>query len=228
VSRNDGAVKQFASMANRVAGGVGASSDDASALKVLKACYELLQANDFTYQHPPALTDQSVSFDPKRVQNVKFPRETMRDRSGTCIDLAILYAAMANAVGLEAHLALIPGHCFPVIKLPSGRLAGVETTGIQGGRRTGSAAFARVQPYADDEYAKATADGRIYEIDVRALWTRGISNPEMEELPPDILERWGISEEGRPGPRPPGRPTSDRPPPGPTRSGPAGGPRQKR
>src|SRR5262249_55321960 len=94
VSRNDGAIKQFATMANRMAGGVGANTDDGSAIKVLRACYELLQANDFTYQHPPTLTDRTVSFDAKDVQNVKFPRDTVRDKSGTCIDLAILYAAM--------------------------------------------------------------------------------------------------------------------------------------
>ncbi|MAG56224.1 MAG: hypothetical protein CMJ83_08040 [Planctomycetes bacterium] len=74
--------------------------------------------NDFTYQHPPALTDNSVSFEPARVQNVKFPRDVIRDRSGTCIDLAILYASMANAIGLEAYLCVVPGPCFPVIKMP--------------------------------------------------------------------------------------------------------------
>jgi len=202
VSRNDGAVKQFAAMANRTAGGVGAGADDASAMRALRACYELLVRNDFTYQHPPALKDRSVSFDPQDVQNVKFPRETMRDRSGTCIDLAILYAAMVHSIGLEPRLALIPGHCFPLVKLPSGRIAGVETTGIGGGSRTGALSFDRVQPIGDQEYAKAQQDGRLYEIDVRALWTSGMANPEMEELPADILERWGISEEGRGGPHP--------------------------
>ncbi len=210
VTRNDPVVKQFAAMANRMAGGVGATSDQASAERVLRACYELLQRNDFSYQHPPALLDKSVSFDAKTIQNVKLPRETIRDRSGTCIDLAILYAAMINALGLEPHLALIPGHCFPVIRMPDKKLYAVEVTGVQGGLRTGSADFDRVYAYGLEELQKAVADGRIYLLDLHELWTKGIANPEIEDLPPDILQRWGINEEGRGGPTPgpgPGTPT---------------------
>jgi hypothetical protein len=199
---NDPVVKQFASMANRMAGGVGANTDQASAVRVLRACYELLQRNDFSYQHPPALLDKSVSFDAKTVQNVKLPRETIRDRSGTCIDLAILYAAMINALGLEPHLALIPGHCFPVVRMPDKKLYAVEVTGVQGGLRTGSADFDRVYAYGLEELQKAVADGRIYLLDLHELWTKGIANPEIEDLPPDILQRWGINEEGRGGPTP--------------------------
>lgn len=202
VTRNDPVVKQFAAMANRMAGGVGANTDQASAVRVLRACYELLQRNDFSYQHPPALLDKSVSFDAKTVQNVKLPRETIRDRSGTCIDLAILYAAMINALGLEPHLALIPGHCFPVVRMPDKKLYAVEVTGVQGGLRTGSADFDRVYAYGLEELQKAVADGRIYLLDLHDLWTKGIANPEIEDLPPDILQRWGITEEGRGGPTP--------------------------
>ncbi|MFO0931355.1 MAG: hypothetical protein U1E39_01450 [Planctomycetota bacterium] len=211
VTRNDPVVKQFASMANRMAGGVGANTDQASAVRVLRACYELLQRNDFSYQHPPALLDKSVSFDAKTVQNVKLPRETIRDRSGTCIDLAILYAAMINALGLEPHLALIPGHCFPVVRMPDKKLYAVEVTGVQGGLRTGSADFDRVYAYGLEELQKAVADGRIYLLDLHELWTKGIANPEIEDLPPDVLQRWGINEEGRGGPTPgPGpTPTAD-------------------
>jgi hypothetical protein len=203
VSRNDAVVKQLAAMANRMAGGLGATTDDETAARVLAACYELLRANDFTYQHPPALLDKTVSFDVRQVQNVKFPRDTIRDRSGTCIDLAILYAAMANALGLEPHLALVPGHCFPVVRLPqSQQLVGVEVTGLQGGLRHGSAPFEQVLPKGTEELKEAMEDGRLYLIDLRDLWTRGMANPELDELPADVLERWGIQETGR------GRPTS--------------------
>ena len=113
----------------------------------MRELYEILRANDFTYQHPPALSDKQLSFDIQRVQNVKFPRDVIRDRSGTCIDLAILYASMVNAVGLEPHLALIPGHCFPVVRLPGGQLVAVEATGLAGGLRFGSAGFAKMEPW---------------------------------------------------------------------------------
>lgn len=197
VTRNDPVVKQFAAMANRLAGGVGASTDAASALQVLGACYELLLRNDFTYQHPPALLDRSVSFDPKMIQNVKLPRETLRDRSGTCIDLAILFAAMANALGLEPSLMLVPGHCFPVVRTPDGKWHGVEVTGVRGGQRTGAVAFDAVHAHGNKQIEQAMTDGRYYRIDLHDLWTKGVANPEIEDLPADILERWGISEAGR-------------------------------
>lgn len=208
VSRNDPIVHQMAAMANRLAGGVGALTDDESALKVLRACYDLLRANDFTYQHPPTLADRSVSFDLRQVQNVKFPRDVVRNRSGTCIDLAILYAAMANSIGLDPYLALIPGHCFPFVKLPGGNLFAVETTGVGGGIRYGSLDFDRATAIGNQELANADADGRIHVIKVRDNWTRGISNPELEDFPPDILEKWGIKEEGRGTPSGPVPPAS--------------------
>lgn len=204
VSRNDLVIKQLAAMANRIAGGVAASESDETAGRALAACYELLRRNDFTYQHPPALVDKTISFDVRQVQNVKFPREVVRDRSGTCIDLAILYAAMINAIGLEPHLALIPGHCFPVVKAPSGKLYGIEVTGLGGGLKGGSAEFLPMLEKGTQELKDAAEDGRLYLIDVRDLWTRGVANPELDELPADILERWGIKEEGRGQPTAPG------------------------
>ena len=211
VSRDDPVVKRMAAMANRLAGGLGASTDDASAVKVLAACYDLLRANDFTYQHPASLLDKSVSFDVRQVQHVKLPRDVIRDRSGTCIDLAILLAAMGNALGLEPHLALIPGHCFPVFRLPGGNLLGIESTGVAGGLRFGSADAATMIEKGNEELKAALEDGRIYLIDVRSLWTQGIANPELDELPADILEKWGIREEGREAAPGPSAPAADDP-----------------
>lgn len=207
VSRDDPVVKRMAAMANRLAGGLGAIESDENALRVMAACYDLLRGNDFTYQHPAMLEDKSVSFDPRAVQHVKLPRDVIRDRSGTCIDLAILMASMAHAVGIEAHLALIPGHCFPVFRLPtSGTLQGFEATGIAGGLRHGSADAPSMFQKGAEELREAAQDGRIYLVDVRSLWTQGVANPELDELPAGILEAWGIREEGR------GTPAGGQPP----------------
>lgn len=194
VSRDDRVVADFAAMANRRAGGVGASTDDKSAVKVLGEIYRLMQVNDFTYQHPAFLVDQSISYDVKAVQSVQFPRDTIRKRSGTCIDLAILYAACANAIGIESHLALVPGHCFPVFKLPSGRWIGIESTGVGGGLRHGTTLFDSVLTSGTKSLGKWTKDGRINLLNLRKLWTSGVSNPEMERLPADILQKWKIVE----------------------------------
>lgn len=192
VSRDDPVVKQFAAMANKMAGGVGASENDDNAERAMRACYEILVANDFTYQHPPELVTERASFDPQHVQNVKYPRDVILDRSGTCIDLAILYASMVNAIGLKPVLALVPGHCFPIVFLPSGKYMAVEVTGIGGGRgrhipfegavRTGNAEV--------EKYVKKSKDHHL--VDVRQLWGVGVANPELDPLPADILERKGI------------------------------------
>ena len=193
VSRDDPVIKQFAAMANKLAGGKGASESDENTVAVLKAIYDLMRMTDITYQHPPGLMDNSVSFDPRNVQNVKFPRDVLRDKSGTCIDLAILYAASANAVGIHSYLALIPGHCFPVFRLPkSGNLIAVEATGVAGGLKFGAADFKKVFEYGLKELGDTLNGDKFYLVDCQELWTRGISNPELETLPPDILERWGI------------------------------------
>lgn len=55
---------------------------------MLKSCYELWQGNDFTYQGPVSLSDKTLSFDNTLVQNIKFPRDIIRDKSATCIDLS--------------------------------------------------------------------------------------------------------------------------------------------
>ncbi len=190
VSRDDPVIKQFAALANKKAGGIGATADDDSAMKALQACYDLMVESGITYQYPPALVDRSLSFDSQSVQNVKFPRDVLRDRSGTCIDLAILFASMTNAIGMEAYLAMVPGHCFPFVKLPSGNFAAVEATGVRGG--ADAATFEEMIKKGNEELRDWLRDGRLFTIDLQKLWTRGISNPELEPLPNDILVQWGI------------------------------------
>ena len=192
VTRDDPVVKQFAAMANKAAGGKGAPYSDEAAYAVLKACYELWLGNDFTYQGPVGLSDPTLGFDNAIVQNIKFPRDVIRDKSGTCIELAALYCSMAHSVGLKPYMVMIPGHAFALIRLPSGNLMAVETTGIGGGKRHGSASFDQVVESAAETYKKAATEGRVLEVDIEDCWTRGVSSPELAALPADILQRWEI------------------------------------
>ncbi len=204
VSRDDAVIKQFAALANKKAGGIGATQSDENAMKALKACYDLMVESGITYQFPPSLVDHSLSFDAQSVQNVKFPRDVLRDRSGTCIDLAILFASMTNAIGMQPYLALVPGHCFPFVKMPGGGFAAVEATGVRGGPQHDAQDFDWAFKAGCEELKKWTDDGRVYLIDLQALWTRGLSNPELEPLPSDILAQWGIAAaaEGQASPAP--------------------------
>lgn len=223
VSRNDGVVTQFGALANKNAGGVAASVSDANALKALRACYELLLINNVTYQSPPAtVQSQGQSFDSSVVQTVRFPRDVIKNRSGTCIDLAILYAAMLNAVGLNPMLVLIDGHCFPAVILPSGGIVAVESTGVGGGLAGSHFSFDEALGVGTKSFGEARLGGRYMLIPVQEMWEAEILTPELEELPADILQRWGITatppqgmSPARPAPEP-GTPTGPGTAPGPT------------
>lgn len=211
--------QNIAAMANKAAGEKGAPYSDEAAYAVLKAIYELWQANDFTYQGSVGLSDPSLSFDNTIVQSIKFPRDVIRDKSGTCIELAALYCTIAHSVGLKPYMVLIPGHAFSLIRLPSGNLLPVETTGVGGGLRFGSTPFEKVVEQATETYKKAADDGRVLEIGIEDYWSRGISSPELAVVPADILQHWEIvlsSTRPQPGPSPVPGPVNPTPGPNPS------------
>ncbi|MBM4042113.1 MAG: hypothetical protein FJ290_26755 [Planctomycetes bacterium] len=215
VSKEDHPVARFASMANRRAGGLGASTDDESCQKVMRELYEIMRLIDIRYQHPQAMADRQMSYDLKLVQSLQYPRDTIQKKSGTCIDLAILYAAMLNSVNIKPYLVSMDNHCFPVGQSPSGRFIAVEATGVGGGPGR-SMNFDQAVEAGMKTLAQVNRNGRFTLIDVRDCWMRGVSNPELPELPPDILEKWGIVQlvEGSgPTVRPPVREPVDTTPP---------------
>ncbi len=190
VSRDDPIVREFAALGAKRAGGAAANAGLFEAMATLKGLYEILVANDVTYQHPPSLTDTTLSFVNTNVQNVKYPRDVLRDRSGTCIDLAILYASLLHATGLPAYLCVVPGHCFPVVGLPDGGLGAVEVTGVGGGGRMGAAAatFGDVLLYGQRELEQALQGPHVL-VDLRHEWTHGVSCPELPPIQPDFVDK---------------------------------------
>ena len=50
--------------------------------------------------------------------------------------------------------------------------------------------------YGQKEFAEVYGTNKCYLVNVRSAWTMGISNPELEKLPDDILQRWGIKQSG--------------------------------
>jgi hypothetical protein len=191
VSRADDPVARLASMANKKAGGLGASTDAKSCVKVMAELYKILCTIHVSYQHPEYIPDPNVSFDIKGVQSLQYPRNTMEKRSGTCIDLAILYAAMLNSVNIPPFLVFLDGHCFPMGLTPEGYYVPVEVTAVADGYAQ-ARNFSEALKIGQKEWAQLRANGRYVLVDVRQSWMYGVSNPEMEPLPPDILERWGI------------------------------------
>lgn len=185
-TRLDDPVKTFAGLASQFAGGVAASSDDEQAVAFCKAVYDLELAHGISYQTPSGfLTEYTAG------QDLKFPRDVLRDKAGTCIDLAILYASTCQAVGLKAYIVLIPGHAYPLINLPSGQILPVETTGVGGAARGKAASFEEAVKIAQKNLPKDLNEKPHYLIDLEEMWRQGVTNPELPRLDADILQKWG-------------------------------------
>jgi len=209
VSRDDPVIKQFAALASRNAGGIAAIHSIEGGMETLRASYELMLLNDFVYKSPVALADPTLSFDHLTVQNIKYPRDVLRDKSGTCIELAILHAAIAHQLGIDARLALVQGHCFPMFELVEHdgdkvktKHVALEATGIRGGLRGSGmvrVGFEKAVQLAEETEKHAREAHAFLEVPVEELWARGVGSPELPPLPDDSLERWNIHAKGVPG-----------------------------
>lgn len=186
VTKLDDAVKAFAGMVSQVAGGAGAALNDKDALAFCKALYELEVYNGISYQTPSGFLVDYQSGG----QDIKYPRDTLRDKAGTCVDLAILYASVCETVGLKTLIVTIPGHAFPVVILPSGQLLPVESTGLGGAAVGQYSSFDQAVEVASKEL-KELQVGRFYIVEVDEMQKQGVLTPELPKLPGDILKQWG-------------------------------------
>jgi hypothetical protein len=187
VSTNDMAVKEMAGNAQDFAT---RTNTKASTEDKLAWIYNTMIVNSVQYKLPLVLQENGVNnFDKKTAQNVYLPREVLQLQQGTCIDLAICYAAMANEIGFDPLLMLIPGHCFPVIRV-NGEYIGIEATMVQANKDG-------AHPWRD---ALATGMKELNEninspdallIDLKALWADGISGPQLEKWEPDTFTKMG-------------------------------------
>lgn len=73
-------------------------------LQEAQSIYLALHDWGIAYQNPPA----GGLF----TQRIRMPEEVLKDKKGTCLDLAILYCACLEEVGFNPILVLIDGHAF--------------------------------------------------------------------------------------------------------------------
>ena len=81
------------------------SGDPQRARAMLQAVHEAVCARVITYVYPPPSFEQQG-------QKVRTPEQVLGDRLGTCLDLALLYAALLEHIGLQPLLVLENGHAF--------------------------------------------------------------------------------------------------------------------
>ena len=80
------------------------SNDIDSVREEMMAIYEALRSFKINYANPPA------SFN--MFQSVRLPSTVLNNEFGTCLDLAILYCACLENIGLNPILICIEGHAF--------------------------------------------------------------------------------------------------------------------
>jgi hypothetical protein len=111
VSANDPGVLNFArSVASYVQGKENRSISEN--LQAGIAIHEALDIYGLNYTPNPKTPYSEVSKQKDVIDFVQFPRETFQYHAGDCSDISILYAALLQAVGVDAAFITIPGHIF--------------------------------------------------------------------------------------------------------------------
>lgn len=196
VTKMDDPVRAFGGLVAQASGGQPGGISDDGTIKYCRALYNLEIANHLSYQGSTELSTENGGVS----QELKYPRDVLRDKSGTCIELAILYAAACETAGIKCQLMMIPRHCFPVVTLPSGRLMPVEATCISGAAIGTDPQHPHPDPYTfeeayqfgQSEFGKSIQQpGMFYFVDVQEMWNEGVLVPELDKLPADILTTWG-------------------------------------
>ena len=216
VTHEDPVIQQAAGRLAKWVGGSNAAGNDEEALKYMAAVYLFLSEN-VAYQTPPFGEN-----DKKFIQHVKYGRDVLKNKAGTCIDLAILYGSLCQAVGLEPVLYNIPGHCFPAVKLPqSGRVVPVESTLI------GKAGFEQAVKFAQEKHFQRMFSGQMSydEANIAKLHKTGAVPMDLPSVGEDPLDKWGVKMPALRAAKaePPARPTTaDNPQPAPAQALPVG------
>src|SRR5262249_18443165 len=136
VTPHDPVVKDLKGQLSKHIGGL-STATDAGARQFARAIHDYFPAN-IAYSTPAGPLAQ----DGRPVQPVNYPRNVLETGTGTCIDLAVTYASIAEAAGMNAGVILLPGHAYAFVVLPQSReVLAVETTCCGEGTLAGSAPF---------------------------------------------------------------------------------------
>jgi len=166
------------SAANQIAGGLATVLSDQDAYLCFLRCFDALRAYGVKYIMEPQGFWAGTA-----AQYVQFPHETIERKSGTCLDLAVAFNALTEAVGIKSYTALIPGHAIPLVRLPeSGDLVPIESTfvdkdfaishypGVTSPEVTAEECIA----IANDSLDEAYNSGQLILIDPEYWWEQGV------------------------------------------------------
>ncbi len=86
----------------------------ASALQVrdeVDALYDALRLS-YHIKYVQESVPYSGGNDSNAIENIKLPKEVLRQHSGMCIELTTLLAAAVESIGLHPEIVIVPGHAF--------------------------------------------------------------------------------------------------------------------
>ncbi len=176
VTPNSKAVDKFLSEAKkRLKGGQSFSGPQSATIPQVKALYDELKSKGYSYVMDPALFAET-SFS----QRTRLPAEVLKSTNAQCIEGAILFATLLEAIGLKPVIVRIPGHAFvgwelaPADKGGDVKVTFLETTAVR------DADFEQAMKIAAGEFAEQVKAknfdrGRSFLIDVTAMRKDGIT-----------------------------------------------------
>ncbi len=174
VTPNAKAVDAFLQAAKKRAPKETFAGTQASTLPQVEAIYNELQERGVSY-----VMDPEVASDTGFAQRTRLPADVLTSNNAQCLEGAILFATMMEAIGLDPMIVRIPGHAFvgwhsakdPV---PDGTRLYVETTMVHTATFADAVKFAKVE-FDNQSGMHHFEQGISRIIEIRTLRGKGIS-----------------------------------------------------
>ncbi len=162
VTTNDPVIQEAA---KAFTAGISTDTDDET-LNAIASIWTGLQGYGMRYVSEPD-TFWTAEFG----QHIQFPVETLNNRGGNCVDLSLLFSALAEAVGIKTYLVLTDGHCQVAFELPeSGDSYPLEETAVGTAGVTAAMAVNSAIDWIDQQIGQGT----FFYIDVHDQWQSGV------------------------------------------------------
>lgn len=104
---------------------------------------------------------------------LQFPEETLQRRAGDCDDLAVLFAALLEAVGIESRLIHVPRHLFVGYVDSEGAIVPIETTLVDSGN------YEWAKERGLGKYREGLTETWVETTSPREQWDEGVKSVEL-------------------------------------------------
>jgi hypothetical protein len=183
----------------KVMGGtsVGAGADVEETLRFMHAVYAYWVASGIVYAGTEGLPERSGD-SITMVQHVRLPREVLVGQAGLCVELATLFASIAQSAGLQPVILTTEQHAYPAIKVGDSVIPFEATAVGMPGRGQRAASFeqavaigqANLEAWLQGR-GESVIDGKVVMTpgmpigwyDIAELHQQGIVPPELADDP---------------------------------------------